>query len=119
VLLGSTREAVGFNKRVTAGGIAAILAAALELSPQLGARPLTDAWAGLRPASTDGRPIVGADPAVRGYYVAGGHYRNGVLLAPITARLVAMSLRGERSPWHDALSVERFGAAAARRALTL
>jgi glycine oxidase len=119
VLLGSTREAVGFDKRVTAGGIASILRAALELSPSLGALPLVDAWAGLRPGSGDGRPIVGADPAVRGYYVATGHYRNGVLLAPITARLIHALLRGERNPWHDALGLERFARAGEHSALTL
>ena len=89
---------------------------ALELSPDArhaAARPMRGP--GLRPGSADGRPIVGADPAVQGYYVASGHYRNGVLLAPLTARLVAASLRGERSPWHDALGIERF-AAARRRA---
>jgi glycine oxidase len=118
VLLGSTREPVGFDKRVTAGGVAAILYAACELSPQLGTLPLTDAWAGLRPGSDDGRPIVGADPAVQGYYVASGHYRNGVLLAPITAQLIAASVRGERTPWHDALGIERFTAAAAPNVLT-
>jgi glycine oxidase len=108
VLLGSTYEAVGFDRHATAGGIATIVGAALELSPAIGALPLADVWAGLRPASADGRPIVGADPAVQGYYVATGHYRNGVLLAPITARLVAALLRGESHPWREALGVERF-----------
>lgn len=107
VLLGSTREAAGFAKRVTAGGLASILGAALELAPGLGALPLVDAWAGLRPGSADGRPIIGADPAVRGYYVASGHDRNGVLLAPLTARLIGALLRGERNPWQDALGLER------------
>jgi glycine oxidase len=77
VLLGSTRESVGFDKRVTAGGVTAILSAAAELAPGLRELPLCDAWAGLRPGSSDGRPIIGADPAVRGYYVATGHYRDG------------------------------------------
>ena len=119
VLLGSTREAAGFDKRVTAGGVGSILNAALELSPALRALPLTDAWAGLRPGSADGRPIVGADPALRGYYVASGHYRNGVLLAPITARLIAALLRGERGPWSDALGLERFARTTERGALTV
>src|SRR5215470_6520105 len=119
VLLGSTREPVGFDKRVTGGGIASILDAALELSPALGGLPLVDAWAGLRPGSVDGRPIIGADPAVRGYYVATGHYRNGVLLAPLTARLVATLLRGDPHPWQDVLGLERFAGSAAPSALTL
>lgn len=109
VLLGSTREPAGFDKRVTAGGIATVLDAALELSPDLGGLPIVDAWAGLRPGSQDGRPIVGADPAVRGYYVATGHYRNGVLLAPLTASLILAALRGEQSAWHGVLGVNRFG----------
>jgi len=108
VLLGSTRERVGFDKRVTAGGIGSILEAALELAPGLGELPLVDAWAGLRPGSGDGRPIVGADPAVHGYFVASGHYRNGVLLAPLTAQLIDALLRGERNQWHDVLGLERF-----------
>jgi glycine oxidase len=114
VLLGTTREAAGFAKRVTGGGVAAILGAALELAPGLGALPLIDAWAGLRPGSADGRPIIGADPAVSGYYVAGGHDRNGVLLAPLTAALIGALLRGERSPWHEALGLERLGHTADR-----
>ena len=118
VLLGSTREAVGFDKRVTAGGVGTILGAALELAPALGELRLSDSWSGLRPGSGDGRPIVGADPAVRGYYVASGHYRNGVLLAPVTAQLIGALLRGERGPWHDLLGLERFAAAPAGRALT-
>lgn len=108
VLLGSTREAAGFRKRVTAGGLAAILANALELAPGLGALPLLDSWSGLRPGSADGRPIVGRDPAVRNYIVATGHDRDGVLLAPVTAELVAGMLRGEVSEWDEALSVARF-----------
>ncbi|MDX2168252.1 MAG: glycine oxidase ThiO [Deltaproteobacteria bacterium] len=113
VLLGSTREAAGFEKRCTAGGLGAILSAGLELAPPLGALPFTASWSGLRPGSADGRPIVGRDPAVRGYIVATGHYRNGVLLAPLTADLVADLLRGTPNDWTAPLSLERFAASAA------
>lgn len=109
VLLGSTRETVGFRKRVTAGGLAEILANGLELAPELGALPLTGSWSGLRPGTDDGRPIVGRDPAVRHYVVATGHYRDGVLLAPLTAELVVGLLRGERSEWDEVLGVSRLG----------
>src|SRR5262245_4766506 len=115
VLLGTTHESAGFDKHVTAGGVAAVLDAALELAPDLGTLPLSDTWSGLRPGAADGRPIIGADPAVRGYYVASGHYRSGVLLAPITARLVAALLRGEATAWGAALGIERFAADAAQR----
>jgi glycine oxidase len=111
VLLGSTRESAGFDKRVTAGGVASILAGAAELAPDLRQLPLCEAWAGLRPGSSDGRPIIGPDPAVRGYYVASGHYRNGVLLAPLTAHLIDLALGGESHPWQHAVGVERFAAA--------
>ncbi len=113
LLLGSTLEPTGFEKRVTAGGLAGILAAGLELAPRLGRLPLVDSWSGLRPGSADGRPIVSADPALRGYVVASGHFRNGVLLAPLTAELVAALLRGERTAWHAPLSIERFATRAA------
>ncbi len=119
VLLGSTQERAGFRKRVTAGGLAGILAHALELAPAFGRLPLVASWAGLRPGSADGRPIIGPDPAVRGYLVATGHFRNGVLLAPLTAELVAGALRGERSPWADALAVDRRTPATSAAALTL
>jgi glycine oxidase len=113
VLLGSTWESTGFAKRVTADGVASILRGALELAPDLRRLPLVQAWAGFRPVSADGRPIVGPDPAVRGYYVASGHGRNGVLLAPLTARLIAAHLRGERDRWVEPLGLERFIAAPA------
>jgi glycine oxidase len=112
VLLGSTRESVGYDKRVTAGGLATILAAATEIAPDLRGLPLIDAWAGLRPGSPDGRPIVGADPAVRGYYVATAHFRNGILLAPLTARVVGALVRGEPAPWRAELGIERIAGAA-------
>jgi glycine oxidase len=118
VLLGSTREAVGFRKRVTAGGLAGILAAGLELMPGLGGLPLVDSWSGLRPATPDGLPIVALDPGVRHYVVAAGHDANGVLLAPLTAELVAGLLRGERSEWDQSLALARAALAGAGGALT-
>ena len=119
VLLGSTREAAGFRKRVTAGGLSGILTAALELVPGLGGLPLVASWSGLRPGTPDGRPIVGVDPAVRNYVIAAGHDANGVLLAPLTAELVAGVLRGESSEWDEALSPSRDVVSAPAGALTL
>lgn len=108
ILLGTTREQVGFEKRVTASGALGILAAAFELSSALRQLSVCEAWAGLRPAAPDRLPIIGRDPAVTGYYVATGHYRNGILLAPLTAALVLGLLRGEVHPWLEALRPERF-----------
>jgi glycine oxidase len=108
VLLGSTQEKVGFEKRVTAAGLRRILGAGLELSPELRALPFVEAWCGLRPATPDRLPIIGADPTVAGYYVACGHYRNGVLLAPVTAELVCGLIEGYRDPSLAPFGLERF-----------
>lgn len=114
VLLGSTREAAGYRKQVTAGGLSQVLAAGLELAPGLGALPLVGSWSGLRPATADGRPVVSRDPLVRHYVVAAGHDADGVLYAPLAAELAAGLLRGETSAWEAALSVTRFAPAAER-----
>jgi glycine oxidase len=87
-LFGSTMEHVGFDGSVTDSGIAQIVAAARQLLPGLPAVP-TRTWAGLRPLTPDGRPIVGPDPDVRGLWYATGHGRNGVLLAALTGDIIA------------------------------
>lgn len=86
-LLGATMEEVGHVKEVTAGGVNAVLGHAIGLMPALADAPITGMWCGFRPATREERPLIGAvEP---GLYVATGHHRNGVLLAPETARLVA------------------------------
>jgi len=87
-LMGSTMEHAGFDGRVTDAGIAQVVAAAIRLLPTLGnARP-TRTWAGLRPLTPDGRPIVGADPETEGLWFATGHGRNGILLAALTGEVI-------------------------------
>jgi glycine oxidase len=88
LLVGATVEERGFDARVTAAGLHDLLDAALAVAPALASFALVETWAGLRPGSHDGRPYLGAT-ALDGYFVASGHYRNGILLAPITARLIA------------------------------
>jgi glycine oxidase len=107
LLLGSTREDVGFDERVTGAGVAAILDAACELSPAIPGLTFREAWAGLRPGSIDGLPIVGPMPGIQGYLVATGHYRSGILLAPLTAHLIAACIRGERPAWIDKIGPQR------------
>ncbi|HEV2704838.1 MAG TPA: glycine oxidase ThiO [Pyrinomonadaceae bacterium] len=89
ILAGSTTERVGFNKLVTAGGVRDVLAHALEISPALAALELSETWAGLRPCAEDEWPVIGASGEVEGLYYATGHYRNGILLAPLTGELLA------------------------------
>jgi glycine oxidase len=87
MLAGATVEYVGFDKQVTAGGVEQILAGAIELAPGLGSAQIEETWAGLRPDSPDHLPILGPTD-VDGLLVATGHFRSGVLLTPITARLI-------------------------------
>src|SRR5258705_11446683 len=86
VLLGSTVEWVGYDKRVTLDGLQQITASAVSLAPALRSSIFIECWAGLRPFCEDGLPILGPTE-VDGLYVATGHFRNGLLLAPITAKL--------------------------------
>jgi glycine oxidase len=96
VLVGSTMEMVGFDKNVTAQGLHALLGAAMQLVPALGKASFTSSWAGLRPWTDDQLPFIGEGPRP-GLLLATGHFRNGILLAPITARLVGQLVRGEKA----------------------
>jgi len=88
LLVGATVESRGFDARVTAAGMHDLLDAALAVAPALASFSVVETWAGLRPGSHDGRPYLGAT-ALDGYVVAAGHYRNGILLTPVTARAIA------------------------------
>jgi glycine oxidase len=97
VLVGSTEEEVGYAKEVTAAGLGTLCARAARLCPALGALPVADHWAGLRPASADALPYIGAT-AITGLWLASGHFRNGVLLAPLTAEIVTALVTGDTVP---------------------
>lgn len=88
VLVGSTLEHVGFDRRPTLEGIQTLVAAALRLAPGLARGHLAQAWAGLRPATPDRLPYMGRPDGIRGLVLATGHYRNGLVLTPITAQIV-------------------------------
>ncbi len=94
VLCGSTLEFEGFNKAVTEAGRSAIRAIAGELVPRLTEAPEIDAWSGLRPHTKDHLPILGWD-VDSGLWFSSGHYRNGILLAPASAALVASAILGD------------------------
>ncbi|WP_224360999.1 glycine oxidase ThiO [Hyalangium versicolor] len=95
LIAGSTMEFAGFDKQVTAEGVSRILAMALELCPALGQAALTEMWAGFRPYTEDRLPILGPGP-LPGLFLATGHFRNGILLTPITAKLLTQCILGER-----------------------
>lgn len=110
VLVGATVEDVGFDERVTVGGVRQLLESAAQLVPALGGAAFEGARAGLRPATSDELPIIGASTTMRGVFYATGHYRNGVLLAPLTASLVAdLLLDGHARPELNLVRPDRFG----------
>jgi glycine oxidase len=87
ILAGATVEYVGFDKNVTAGASEKILSGTLELAPDLALARVEETWAGLRPDSPDHLPILGPTD-IDGLLIATGHFRSGILLTPITARLI-------------------------------
>lgn len=108
LLVGATNEEMGFDTRVTAGGLYDLLEGAWDVVPGIYDLAVRDTWAGLRPASRDHAPIVGHAP-VPGVVYATGHYRHGILLTPITAHEVARLVRsGETSSWIEPFSPQRF-----------
>jgi glycine oxidase len=107
LLAGSTSEHVGFDKRVTEAGIDAIRSMAIEIAPALQNISIIDSWAGFRPRAKDDLPVLGPVEDVPGLFYATGHYRNGILLAPITGEIIASAIVGDSSTW-TAFSPQRF-----------
>jgi glycine oxidase len=97
VLVGSTLEFVGYRREVTAGAVHDLLGAALRLVPALSGAELRSSWSSFRPYTKSGLPLIGTT-ALPGLLLATGHYRNGILLAPVTAAIVGALVRGARPP---------------------
>jgi glycine oxidase len=109
VLVGATVEDVGFDKSVTGDGLLSLLETAAGISPKLGSLTISEIWAGLRPATADNLPIIGEFPENSNLYFATGHYRNGILLAPLTARLIADKIvEDKNSPFLQIFNLSRF-----------
>jgi glycine oxidase len=94
-IIGATIEDVGFDKIVHLADIAHLRALAADLLPALAHAPQLEVWAGLRPSTPDELPFLGPVPDARNQFIAAGHYRNGILLAPATAHVMAQLLTGE------------------------
>ena len=108
-IAGSTMEYVGFRSETSSAGLARIFAGVTALCPALTSAAVTRTWAGLRPITPDGLPIIGAEPRLTGLWYATGHGRNGILLAGITGVIVQQLLAGEPTVEDiDAYSPSRF-----------
>ena len=94
IVIGSTLEDAGFNKQVDVLTIEKLFQAAVNLVPELARSRQHEAWAGLRPGTPDELPILG-ETATRGYFIASGHYRDGILLAPVTAKVMSDLVLGK------------------------
>ncbi len=108
ILAGATVEEAGFDKRTDPATIQRLHRAAIAMVPALKNARILEDWAGLRPGTPDALPILGETPTP-GYYVATGHFRDGILLAPITAHLMAQLIAGKNPDYSlDAFSPSRF-----------
>jgi glycine oxidase len=105
MLVGATVEDVGFDKRTVPETMQKLNRAAIDLVPDLAEARFLEAWAGLRPGTPDRLPILGAT-AIEGYFVATGHFRDGILLAPITAKIMAQIITGNK----PSIDVSKFSA---------
>ena len=105
ILIGATVEDAGFDKKSTADGTAFLRETALEIAPSLVNLEIAEKWSGLRPVSADGLPILGAFPGTTNLFIAAAHYRNGILLAPATAQILA----GKIVNYADSKYLEIFG----------
>jgi glycine oxidase len=109
-LVGATVEDVGFDERTTTGGLRGLLNAAVDLMPGLEHAHFREARAGLRPKTADELPAIGRSSTMPHVFYAAGHYRNGVLLAPLTASLIAdLVLDGRERPELADVRPDRFG----------
>ncbi|HMS43320.1 MAG TPA: FAD-dependent oxidoreductase, partial [Pyrinomonadaceae bacterium] len=93
ILIGATVEDVGFDKQVTLAGIEYLRETAFEIAPSLANLEISETWTSFRPFCNDALPILGEISGIENLYIATGHYRNGILLAPLTAKLLAENCR--------------------------
>jgi len=108
LVVGATNEDAGFDRSITPAGVGSLLERAQQLSAHVGALPINEMWTGLRPATPDGLPVLGK-ASIEGLIYATGHYRNGILLAPVTAAAVAALAENRSFPTPlDAFAPLRF-----------
>src|SRR6266700_2247583 len=112
IYVGATVEHVGFDRAVTPAGLATLLTALATLTPDLNKARFVRVWSGLRPGSADGLPLIGPSQSLQGLWIAGGHFRDGILLGPLTGHIVAELIQGHSTPFGlplNAFDPDRFG----------
>jgi glycine oxidase len=105
IITGATVEDVGFENKITESGIEFVREHATEISPSLASLPIDEKWSGLRPFSNDGQPVLGKIPEAENLYVGTAHYRNGILLAPLTAKVLVEKIADGK----DSVFLKEFG----------
>ena len=109
ILAGATTEDVGFDNQITPSGINFVRSNAVEIAPSLANLEITERWSGLRPYATDGLPILGEFSAIKNLFIATAHFRNGILLTPITGELMAEKIvENKDSEYLEVFSPQRF-----------
>jgi glycine oxidase len=108
LVIGATNEDAGFDRSITPAGVGGLLSDAGQIASSVSSLPIREIWTGLRPATPDGLPVIGTS-AIAGLHYATGHYRNGILLAPVTALAIRATIDGSPSPMPiDNFSPRRF-----------
>lgn len=112
ILVGATVEETGFENIVTTEAVEMLSRAACETAPEIAKLEMIDSWSGLRPCSPDGFPVLGEIDELKNLHLATAHYRNGILLAPLTAKIIAASITHRSSSIYlDHFAARRFSSA--------
>lgn len=107
IIVGATVKANTFDQKVSLEGISTLIERATQLLPAIKGTELEKTWAGIRPQTGDGLPYFGEHPACKGLFIATGHYRNGILLSPITGVLIADILERKANPEWSPFRLDR------------
>lgn len=108
IVIGATEDESGFRREVTLAGLASVLQGVMPYVPALHEAAFLEAWGGLRPATADGKPLLGPVPGWEGLSLAGGHFRNGILLSPVTAKRMADYLESGQTEQLEPFLPSRF-----------
>ncbi|PAD34027.1 glycine oxidase ThiO [Terribacillus saccharophilus] len=109
LVIGATKVKNDWSTEPTLGGLQTVMEKARKMLPNVDKMPFRRSWAGLRPQTSDGKPLIGEHPEMKGLYIAAGHQRNGILLAPATGKMICDLIGNNVVPeeWKEAFRVDR------------